>query len=287
MVSESLAALRAQVDYETRRAARKIRRIATGKFNPLPDDGDPRQHVDISGTKYDPRPSMASGRMTTRQAEKALERLREFNNSKSVGYYADSKGEPISRRSLARIRGLVRRSNEQKARYFEAVKDVPMPWTGDFTAGEYMDAFHPKRSFMRGEAFEILPQARMPVSYQYTSQRAVDILSADKEKKMSMAHQRGRVTELRTNIHLMLDKIGDDGTVRDAIGKLDNDQLWFLAAVDRSFMNALKDMYIRAEYGANMRQMMEDDDVFATQYEHVVETAGAASRIAIPSYIGR
>lgn len=230
---------------------------------------------------------MASGRMTTRQAERALERLREFNNSKSVGYYADSKGEPISRKSLARIRGLVRRSNEQKARYFEAVKDVPMPWTGDFTAGEYMDAFHPKRSFMRGEAFEILPQARMPVSYQYTSQRAVNILSADKEKKLSVAHQKGRVAELRTNIHLMLDKIGDDGTVRDAINKLDGNQLWFLAAVDRSFMNALKDMYIRAEYGANMRQMMEDDDVFATQYEHVVETAGAASKLTIPSYIGR
>ena len=287
MVSESLAALRAQVDYETRRAARKIHRIATGRFNPLPDDGDPRQNVDISGTKFDPRPSMASGRMTTRQAERALERLREFNNSKSVGYYADSKGNPISRRSLARSRAMVRRGNEQKQRYFEAVKDVPMPWTGDFKAEEYMAAFHPKRTFMRGEAFEVLPEARMPVSYQYTSQEAIDIIIKDREKKLTVSYQRARVQGLRENIHAMLERIGDDGGVRQSVDKLNNDQLWFLAAVDRGFMNSLKDMYIRAQYGASMEEMLEDDTVFATQYESVLETANEASRLSVPSYIGR
>ena len=95
---------------ENERASKKIARIAAGTYDGGMGRYDPLSHlrggygVDITGTKYDPRVSGDRiGRMTTRHAEVAIDRLREFTDSGNIGYYQGSDGAIISRQAMTRM----------------------------------------------------------------------------------------------------------------------------------------------------------------------------------------
>lgn len=242
--------LRDMLRKENERASRKISKIAEGTYNGDMGRYDPLSHlhgkygVDISGTEYDPRPSDERiGRMTTRQAEVALERLREFTDSGNVGYYAGNDGAIISRQAMLEITYETRRYNQVILEYRESVKDVLVPWAGDnITAGEYYEHFVPKGRFLEDQAHFSMNERRLPVPTRYTSDESVWTIADDLKISMRPVEHANRVASARSQVQQMIDVIGDS-SLESKVGKLNDAQFWFMWTLDSSFADQFSIMY--------------------------------------------
>lgn len=242
--------LRDMLRRENERASHKISKIAEGTYNGDMGRYDPlrRLHgkygVDISGTEYDPRPSDERiGRMTTRQAEVALDRLREFTNSGNVGYYAGNDGAIISRQAMLEITYQTRRYNREIREYRESVKDVLVPWAGDnITAGEYYEYFVPKGRFLEEQAHFSMNERRMPVPTRYTSDESAWTIANDLKDSMHPTEHANRVSSARNQVQQMVDVIGDP-SLESKVGKLNDAQFWFMWTLDSTLADQFSIMY--------------------------------------------
>ena len=136
---DDLVKARDLLQIERDRAINKIHRMATS-----PDGAD------IRGTKYDPIGKSSIGRVTLKNAKVELERLSEFNNSNSVWYHSDSKGNPISDKDVRRYRDAVRRYNEHIDNYERSIAGTNIPFLGDATVGDWIRDFRPKKTYLPG-----------------------------------------------------------------------------------------------------------------------------------------
>ena len=223
---------------ERDRAIRKMYKMATS------DDG-----ADIRGTKYDPIGKSSVGRVTLKNAARELERLSEFNNSDSVWYYSDRKGNPISAKDVRRYRDAVRRYNEDIDAYERSVAGTKLPYMGDVTVGDWIRDFRPSRSYLHGGSHYALERMN-------PDKRTVNFESAEamREKtnvvldSLSKAAKQGKLTSAKQQIAAMLDVIGDP-ELFDILTDIPDDVLWLMWTVNGDFANQLSLMYEAAKEG--------------------------------------
>lgn len=223
---------------ERDRAIRKMYKMATS------DDG-----ADIRGTKYDPIGKSSVGRVTLKNAAKELERLSEFNNSDSVWYYADKKGNPISARDVRRYRDAVKRYNADIEAYEKSVSGTKLPYMGDVTVGDWIRDFRPSRTYLPGGSHYALERMN-------PDKRTVNFESAEamREKtskvldSLSKAAKREKLTAAKQQIAAMLDVIGDP-ELYDILTDIPDDVLWLMWTVNGDFANQLSLIYEAAKEG--------------------------------------
>lgn len=223
---------------ERDRAVRKMYRMATS------DDG-----ADIRGTKYDPLGKSAVGKVTLKNAARELERLSEFNNSDSVWYYSDRKGNPISAKDVRRYRDTVRRYNEDIDNYEKSVSGTTLPQLGDATVGDWIRDFRPKKTYLAGGshyALERMNPDKRTVNFESaeamrekTNQVLRDITAKGKANKL---------TNAKKQIAAMLDTIGDP-ELYDILTDIPDDVLWLMWTVNSDFANQLSLQYEAAKEG--------------------------------------
>lgn len=224
---------------ERDRAIRKMYKMATS------DDG-----ADIRGTKYDPLGKSAVGKVTLKNAARELERLSEFNNSDSVWYYADRKGNPISAKDVRRYRDAVRRYNEDIDAYERSVAGTKIPaLLGDATVGDWIRDFRPQKTYLAGGSHYALERMN-------PDKRTINFESAEamREKtnvvldSLSKAAKQEKLTAAKQQIAAMLDVIGDP-ELFDILTDIPDDVLWLLWTVNGDFANQLSLMYEAAKEG--------------------------------------
>lgn len=233
---------------ERDRAIRKMYKMATS------DDG-----ADIRGTKYDPIGKSSIGRVTLKNAAKELERLSEFNNSDSVWYYSDKKGNPISAKDVRRYREAVKRYNADIDAYEKSVSGTKLPYMGDVTVGDWIKDFRPSRTYLPGGshyALERMNPDKRTVNFESAeamrekTSKVLDSLTKEaKQKKLTAAKQQ---------IAAMLDTIGDP-ELYDILTDIPDDVLWLMWTVNGDFANQLSLIYEAAKEGYYDRKRAGQD----------------------------
>lgn len=223
---------------ERDRAIRKMYKMATS------DDG-----ADIRGTKYDPIGKSSVGRVTLKNAVKELERLSEFNNSGSVWYYSDKKGNPISAKDVRRYREAVKRYNADIAAYEKSVSGTKLPYMGDVTVGDWIRDFRPSRTYLPGGshyALEKMNPDKRTVNFESAeamrekTNKVLDSLTKEGKQK--------KLTAAKKQIAAMLDVIGDP-ELYDILTDIPDDVLWLMWTVNADFANQLSLIYEAAKEG--------------------------------------
>lgn len=239
---------------ERDRAIRKMGRIANSK------DG-----ADIRGTKFDPLGKSAVGRVTLKNAARELERLSEFNNSNSIWYFADSKGNPISAKDVRRYKHAVQRYNDDIAAYEKSISGTKLPYMGDITVGDWIRDFRPSKTYLGGGSHYALermnPDKR---TIHFDSAEALREKTSSILNNLSKAAKAERVIAAKQQIAAMLDVIGDPA-LYDILTDISDDVLWLMWTVNSDFANQLSLMYEAAKEGYfDKRRANEDvwyDDV--------------------------
>lgn len=223
---------------ERDRAVRKMYKMA------ISDDG-----ADIRGTKYDPLGKSAVGKVTLKNAARELERLSEFNNSDSVWYYSDRKGNPISAKDVRRYRDAVRRYNEDIDAYERSVAGTKLPYLGDVTVGDWIRDFRPKKTYLSGGshyALERMNPDKRTVNFES------DVAMREKTNQVleSITHKgkQNKLTQAKRQIAAMLDVIGDP-ELYDILTDIPDDVLWLMWTVSADFANNLSLQYEAAKEG--------------------------------------
>lgn len=233
---------------ERDRAVRKMYRMATS------DDG-----ADIRGTKYDPLGKSAVGKVTLKNAARELERLSEFNNSDSVWYYSDRKGNPISARDVRRYRDAVRRYNADIDEYEKSVGGTRLPYMGDATVGDWIRDFRPKKTYLSGGshyALERMNPDKRTVNFE--SDVAMREKTNQVLESLTRKGKQNRLTQAKRQIASMLDTIGDP-ELYDILTDIPDDVLWLMWTVNSDFANNLSLQYEAAKEGYFDRRRAGDD----------------------------
>ena len=244
--------LRDAVRRENRRAGRKLASIAKGTYGlrgPLAYMRGQVQGVDLRGTDRDPRvPGRRVGRMTTAQAKAALERLTEFNNSKTVGFYAGVGGAPISRKNMAAYVYETRRYNEERAEYRARTAHVPTPWSGfGRTAEEVLSWTRPSPWEAPKNPFEDHFDRKLPLPQQIVSDDAAKKLADHLAEARSPRGYAKRAALVRENIRDMVARTGDKDLL-EAISKMDDETLMFVWTVDGTLARNISFRYEAVKY---------------------------------------
>ena len=229
---------RGLLQVERDRAIRKMYKMATSI------DG-----ADIRGTKYDPLGKSAVGRVTLKNARKELERLNEFNNSSSVWYHTDRKGNIISDKDVRRYRDAVRRYNADIDAYERSVSGTRIPFLGDATVGDWIRDFRPKKTYLHGGSSYTLE--RMNLDKRTSSFESAEAMRAKTEKVLHELTARGKrekLTAAKQQIAALLDVIGDP-ELYDVLTDIPDDVLWLMWTVNDHFANQLSLMYEAAKEG--------------------------------------
>lgn len=233
---------------ERDRAIRKMRRIASS------EDG-----ADIRGTKFDPLGKSAIGRVTLKNAARELERLSEFNNSDSIWYYADSKGNPISAKDVRRYRDAVRRYNEDIDAYEASVGGTRLPYMGDATVGDWIRDFRPKKTYLGGGSHYALermnPDKR---TIYFESPEALQEKTNKVLKNLTRAGKQEKLTNAKKQMAAMIDVIGDAQLI-DILTDIPDDVLWLMWTVNADFANQLSIMYEAAKEGYFEKRRANED----------------------------
>lgn len=233
---------------ERDRAIRKMYKMATS------DDG-----ADIRGTKYDPLGKSAIGKVTLKNAARELERLSEFNNSDSVWYYSDRKGNPISARDVRRYRDAVRRYNADIDEYEKSVGGTRLPYMGDATVGDWIRDFRPKKTYLSGGshyALERMNPDKRTVNFE--SDVAMREKTNQVLESLTRKGKQNRLTQAKRQIASMLDTIGDP-ELYDILTDIPDDVLWLMWTVNSDFANNLSLQYEAAKEGYFDRRRAGDD----------------------------
>lgn len=233
---------------ERDRAVRKMYRMATS------DDG-----ADIRGTKYDPLGKSAVGKVTLKNAARELERLSEFNNSDSVWYYSDRKGNPISAKDVRRYRDAVRRYNEDIDEYEKSVSGTRLPYMGDATVGDWIRDFRPKKTYLSGGshyALERMNPDKRTVNFE--SDVAMREKTNQVLESLTRKGKQNKLTQAKRQIAAMLDVIGDP-ELYDILTDIPDDVLWLMWTVNADFANNLSLQYEAAKEGYFDRRRAGDD----------------------------
>lgn len=223
---------------ERDRAVRKMYRMATS------DDG-----ADIRGTKYDPLGKSAVGKVTLKNAARELERLSEFNNSDSVWYYSDRKGNPISAKDVRRYRDAVRRYNADIDAYEKSVSGTHLPYMGDATVGDWIRDFRPKKTYLSGGshyALERMNPDKRTVNFE--SDVAMREKTNQVLESLTRKGKQNKLTQAKRQIAAMLDVIGDP-ELYDILTDIPDDVLWLMWTVNADFANNLSLQYEAAKEG--------------------------------------
>lgn len=242
---------------ERDRAVRKMYKMATS------DDG-----ADIRGTKYDPLGKSAIGKVTLKNAARELERLSEFNNSDSVWYYSDRKGNPISARDVRRYRDAVRRYNADIDEYEKSVGGTRLPYMGDATVGDWIRDFRPKKTYLSGGshyALERMNPDKRTVNFE--SDVAMREKTNQVLESLTRKGKQNMLTQAKRQIAAMLDVIGDPD-LYDILTDIPDDVLWLMWTVNADFANNLSLQYEAAKEGYFDRRR-EGDDLY---YEDVEDS---------------
>ena len=229
---------RGLLQLERDRAIRKMYKMATSL------DG-----ADIRGTKYDPLGKSAVGRVTLKNARKELERLNEFNNSSSVWYHTDRKGNVISDKDVRRYRDAVRRYNADIDAYERSVSGTKIPFLGDATVGDWIRDFRPKKTYLHGGSSYALE--RMNPDKRTSSFESAEAIRAKTEgvlRALTAKGRRERLTSAKQQIAAMIDVIGDP-ELYDVLTDIPDDVLWLMWTVNDHFANQLSLMYEAAKEG--------------------------------------
>lgn len=229
---------RGLLQVERDRAIRKMYRMSTSL------DG-----ADIRGTKYDPLGKSAVGRVTLNNARKELERLNEFNNSSSVWYYTDRKGNIISDKDVRRYRDAVRRYNADIDAYERSVSGTKIPFLGDATVGDWIRDFRPKKTYLHGGSSYALE--RMNEDKRVSSFESAEAMRAKTEGilyNLTVKGKQERLVAAKQQIASMLDIIGDP-ELYDILVDIPDDVLWLMWTVNDHFANQLSLMYEAAKEG--------------------------------------
>lgn len=251
---------RDMLQVERDRAVRKMYRMATS------DDG-----ADIRGTKYDPLGKSAVGKVTLKNAARELERLSEFNNSDSVWYFADSKGNPISAKDVRRYKHAVQRYNDDIAAYERSVSGTKLPYMGDLTVGDWIRDFRPSKTYLGGGSHYALermnPDKR---TIHFESAQAMREKTTNILDNLTKSAKAEKLTAAKQQIAAMLDVIGDPA-LYDILTDIPDDVLWLMWTVNGDFANQLSLMYEAAKEGYfDKRRANEDvwyDDVENAHFE--------------------
>ena len=233
---------------ERDRAVRKMYKMATS------DDG-----ADIRGTKYDPLGKSAVGKVTLKNAARELERLSEFNNSDSVWYYSDRKGNPISARDVRRYRDAVRRYNADIDEYEKSVGGTTLPYLGDATVGDWIRDFRPKKTYLSGGshyALERMNPDKRTVNFE--SDVAMREKTNQVLESLTRKGKQNKLTQAKRQIAAMLDVIGDPD-LYDVLTDIPDDVLWLMWTVNADFANNLSLQYEAAKEGYFDRRRAGDD----------------------------
>lgn len=234
---------------ERDRAIHKMYKMATS------DDG-----ADIRGTKYDPVGKSPVGRVTLKNAAKELERLSEFNNSHSVWYYADKKGNPISARDVRRYRDAVLRYNEDISAYERSVSGTKMPvLLGDLTVGDWIRDFRPSKTYLPGGshyALERMNPDKRTVNFE--SAEAMREKTSKVLNSLTKAAKQHKLTAAKQQIAVMLDTIGDP-ELYDILTDIPDDVLWLMWTINGDFANQLSLMYEATKEGYYDRKRANQD----------------------------
>ena len=223
---------------ERDRAVRKMYRMATS------DDG-----ADIRGTKYDPLGKSAVGKVTLKNAARELERLSEFNNSDSVWYYSDRKGNPISAKDVRRYRDAVRRYNTDIDEYEKSVSGTRLPYMGDATVGDWIRDFRPKKTYLSGGshyALERMNPDKRTINFE--SEVAMREKTNQVLESLTRKGKQNKLTQAKQQIAAMLDVIGDP-ELYDILTDIPDDVLWLMWTVNADFANNLSLQYEAAKEG--------------------------------------
>lgn len=233
---------------ERDRAVRKMYRMA------ISDDG-----ADIRGTKYDPLGKSAVGKVTLKNAVRELERLSEFNNSDSVWYYSDAKGNPISAKDVRRYRDAVRRYNADIDEYEKSVGGTRLPYMGDATVGDWIRDFRPKKTYLSGGshyALERMNPDKRTVNFE--SDVAMREKTNQVLESLTRKGKQNKLTQAKRQIAAMLDVIGDP-ELYDILTDIPDDVLWLMWTVNADFANNLSLQYEAAKEGYFDRRRAGDD----------------------------
>lgn len=250
---KDLSAKREAARREIARASRKVRLIRQGKYftasnSPFHYLRD-RYGVDISGTKYDPRPKMDVSRMTERQLDRAIERMREFTNSRNVVYFRGARPtDIISGRSVLRAQSVTKRWNEMVRERNERVAHVRMPWHGEsMTADLWMHDFMPRGDYLPDYSGYSLRERKVPTPGRWRDDKAAARWVKMVEGNLGPGAERQRVAAIRGQIGDMMKYIGDDG-LKARIDGMSDEVLYFMWTSDRSFADALSTLYENVKY---------------------------------------
>lgn len=233
---------------ERDRAIRKMYKMATS------DDG-----ADIRGTKYDPIGKSSVGRVTLKNAVKELERLSEFNNSDSVWYFSDKKGNPISAKDVRRYREAVKRYNADIDKYEKSVSGTKLPYMGDATVGDWIRDFRPSRTYLPGGSHYALE--RMNPDKRTVNFESAEAMREKTNKVLDSLTKEGKqkkLTAAKKQIAAMLDVIGDP-ELYDILTDIPDDVLWLMWTVNGDFANQLSLMYEAAKEGYYDRKRAGQD----------------------------
>ncbi len=243
-----LAKARDLLQVERDRAVRKMYKMATS-----PDGAD------IRGSKYDPLGKSQIGKVTLKNAARELERLSEFNNSDSIWYFADSKGNPISAKDVRRYKHAVQRYNDDIAAYERSVSGTKLPYMGDITVGDWIRDFRPNKTYLGGGSHYALERMN-------PNKRTVHFDSAEamREKttaildNLTKAAKAKKLTAAKQQIAVMLDAIGDP-ELYNILTDISDDVLWLMWTVNGDFANQLSLMYEAAKEGYFEKRRANED----------------------------
>ena len=233
-----LAKARDLLQVERDRAVRKMYKMATS-----PDGAD------IRGSKYDPLGKSQIGKVTLKNAARELERLSEFNNSDSVWYYSDRKGNPISAKDVRRYRDAVRRYNEDITNYEHSIGGTKLPYMGDASVGDWIRDFRPKKTYLAGGSHYALE--RMNPDKRTVNFESAEALREKTDKVLNDITKQGKANKLtnaKKQIAAMIDVIGDP-ELYDILTDIPDDVLWLMWTVNGTFADQLSLQYEAAKEG--------------------------------------
>lgn len=182
------------------------------------------------------------------QARAALERLTEFNNSKSVGYFAGVGGAPISRKNMAAYVYETRRYNEERAEYRARTANVPTPWSGfGRTAEEVLSWTRPSPWEAPKNPYEDHFDRKLPLPQQIVSDDAARKLADHLAEARSPRGHARRAALVRENIRDMVARTGDKDLLETIMG-MDDETLMFMWTVDGTLARNISFRYEAVKY---------------------------------------